>query len=83
MNTQLLSFPEAIFLLAIVSAVFSLWMLVDVLRRDFRDPNTKVVWVLVVLLCQGIGPLLYFLMGRQQGQIRSQGSEAPHPQNRI
>lgn len=49
--------------------VLWVWMLVDVVRREFKDDNTKLVWVLVVILAGWVGAAVYYFVGRQQGTI--------------
>ncbi len=44
------------------------WALIDVARRP-RVRGNKVVWILVIVLINIIGPILYFIFGR--------GEEAP------
>ena len=48
----------------------TIYALVDVLRmpddRSFKT-GTKIVWVLVVLLAQGIGAIIYLIVGRPPG----------------
>lgn len=39
--------------------------LVDILKNEFSG-NNKIVWILVVLLLNFFGAILYFLLGRQQ-----------------
>lgn len=39
--------------------------LVDILRNEFEG-NNKLIWVLVVLLLNFFGAVLYFLIGRNQ-----------------
>jgi hypothetical protein len=39
--------------------------LIDILKSDFRG-NNKIVWLLVVLLTNFFGAILYFLIGREQ-----------------
>ncbi len=39
--------------------------LVDILKNDFTG-NNKIVWVLIVLLGNFFGAVLYFLIGREQ-----------------
>ncbi len=48
--------------LGIISTVIAL---VDILRNEFIG-NNKIVWVLVVLLGNFLGAILYFLIGRNQ-----------------
>lgn len=56
-------------LIALASTVFWIVELVDVIRREFADPNMKIVWILVIVLGHFIGSLIYFFVGRQQGTI--------------
>lgn len=39
--------------------------LIDILRNEFSG-NNKIVWLLVVLLGNFLGALLYFIIGRKQ-----------------
>ncbi|MBU2949643.1 PLD nuclease N-terminal domain-containing protein [Tamlana agarivorans] len=39
--------------------------LIDIVRNEFTG-NNKIVWLLVVLLGNLFGALLYFIMGRKQ-----------------
>ncbi len=39
--------------------------LVDILKSEFKG-NNKIVWILVVLLANFFGAVLYFLIGREQ-----------------
>lgn len=43
----------------------SIIALVDILRNEFTS-NNKLVWVLVVLLGNFLGAILYFIIGRKQ-----------------
>ena len=47
-------------------AYFILWVycLVDVIRSDFKDQNMKLIWVIVILFGQVIGPLAYLALGK-------------------
>ena len=62
--------PELIvimFILAFIVApiVLVVWALIDILKAEFTGSN-KVVWILIVLFVPGIGPILYFAIGRKQ-----------------
>jgi uncharacterized membrane protein len=58
---------ELVILLGIVPWAITLWALVDAIRvpsdHDFRA-GTKLIWVLVILLLNCIGALIYFLVGK-------------------
>jgi Phospholipase_D-nuclease N-terminal len=55
----------------IILASFVLWViaLVDVVRRQFGDPNAKIIWVLVIVLAHGLGAAIYLIVGRKQGSL--------------
>ena len=55
-----------IFLLPIVIAVLALAItaLVHVLKHPHYRFGNKVMWILIVLLIQIIGPIAYFVFGR-------------------
>ena len=56
-------------LVGLASTIFWIVEIVDVSRRDFRDPNNKVVWLLVIIFLHFIGALLYLFIGKQQGTL--------------
>lgn len=41
-----------------------IYCLVDILRSDFKDPNMKIIWILIILFAQVIGSLIYLAMGK-------------------
>jgi len=43
------------------------WALLDIIRRERVTGGNKVVWILVVVLINLIGPIVYFLFGRKEG----------------
>ena len=59
---------EILFILIVLGVVILLPLiaLVDVIRSDFRGPNDKLIWVIVILFLNVIGALLYFIIGRNQ-----------------
>ncbi len=57
-----------ILLLSVVPVLFVLWLwaLVECLTKESHEGNTRIVWVLVILLAPGVGALLYLLVRRPQ-----------------
>ncbi len=43
------------------------WALLDVIRRERVKGGNKVVWILVIVLINIIGPIIYFIFGREEG----------------
>ncbi len=51
---------------SIASIVLWIWMLIDCLQNEPDEGNEKIVWILVIVLLQGIGALIYLLVRRPQ-----------------
>jgi hypothetical protein len=45
--------------------LLTLFCLVDIIRADFKDSTTKLIWVLVVLFAPFLGSILYLIIGRK------------------
>ena len=41
-----------------------IWALIDCVRNESSEGNTKIVWVLVIVFLHVIGALLYFIVRR-------------------
>jgi prolipoprotein diacylglyceryltransferase len=54
-----------IMLLSIASMIFWVWMLVDVVTRDFKKADDKPIWILIVALTGVVGSLVYYFMIRK------------------
>lgn len=61
------------FIWLIVLGVLGLWiwMLVDCIKRDEEDfpsmgENTKLIWILIVILTGWLGGIIYFFMVKQK-----------------
>lgn len=64
--------PLGIVAIIVLSLVIWVAALVDVARREFREPNAKLIWVLVIVLGHSLGALVYFVVGRKQGALPGQ-----------
>lgn len=77
MQTLLFSIgtPEIIILLitGLVPLAFAVVCLVDIVRSDFKDSTTKVLWALVVLLAPVLGSLIYLLVGKNHKVLKPAG----------
>jgi len=51
--------------LSIGAFVFWVMMIVDVAKHDFKKPDEKIIWILVVVLAGWIGALIYYFAGRK------------------
>ncbi len=59
-------------LIGLITSIFWIFELIDVLRREFRDPVMKIVWLAVVFFSHIVGALLYYFIGKQQGRLPGQ-----------
>ena len=53
-----------IWVLALLASVFWLWMLIDALLNE-PTTNEKILWVLVIVLLNLLGALIYFFVRRK------------------
>lgn len=60
---------QELILIAGILFVLPIIALVDVIRSDFRGPNDKLMWVIIILFLNLIGALLYFFIGRNQRTV--------------
>jgi hypothetical protein len=52
--------------LGLVGCVFWIWMLVDCLTKEPSEGNDKIIWVLVIVLLNWLGALIYLCVRRPQ-----------------
>jgi prolipoprotein diacylglyceryltransferase len=52
----------ALFSLIVLGFVLWVMMLVDCAKRDFKNENDKVVWILVIVLTGIIGAIIYYFI---------------------
>jgi hypothetical protein len=56
-----------ILILSVISFIYLILMiysLVDVIRSEFKDPNMKLIWIIIILFAQLIGTLVYLILGK-------------------
>lgn len=58
-----------VILLALASFVFWIVEIIDAARRQWPDPNTKIIWLLVIVLGHSIGAIVYYFAGRPSGWL--------------
>jgi hypothetical protein len=65
--------------------LFTFWAIYDVVTSETSQVRNlpKVLWVAVVVLLFGLGPVLWLLFGRPTGPIRSSTTSHPHAQRRA
>jgi hypothetical protein len=55
-------FMLIIFILAIWAFVFWILMLVDCIKRKFKEGSDKIVWILVIIFTGIVGALIYYFI---------------------
>jgi hypothetical protein len=50
----------------VLPLILLVWALIDILRSNFKDSATKLVWIIVVIFVPLIGAILYLVLGRSQ-----------------
>ena len=55
-------FGLVMFALGIFALVFWIIMIVDVVKREFKQENDKILWVLIVILTGIVGALIYYFV---------------------
>lgn len=53
-------------LLVVLSLVLPLIAIINIVKSEFRDNNSKLIWVFIVLFLPIIGSLVYFIVGPSQ-----------------
>ena len=51
-------------LFGLIYTILWIYCLVDILRSEFKDPTMKIIWIVILLFAQGIGPIVYLAMGK-------------------
>ena len=55
-----------IIVFGLLGTAFWLYALIDILRSRFRNDSNKIICVLVVILLQFLGAIIYLAVGRNQ-----------------
>lgn len=55
-----------ILVVMLLPLILFIWSLVDIISGTFKEPNNKLIWVIVVILLPLLGSILYLIIGRSQ-----------------
>lgn len=58
--------------LTVYSVLFiSLWIycIVNVLNSQFKDPNMKLIWILIILFAPFFGAIVYLILGKSTKKL--------------
>lgn len=61
-------------LFAVAAFVVWLWALVDAIKNPALDSNERLLWVVVIVVAQLIGAIVYFIIGKNKSAESSPGS---------
>jgi hypothetical protein len=53
-----------LFVFIVLPAVLWLWAIIDLVRREFSDSATKIIWALVIIFIPFVGSVLYLAVRR-------------------
>ena len=67
-----LCFPVA-GVIGLLVTIFWIMMIIEIAQKEPSEGNDKVIWLIIVILLQGLGALLYFFIRRPE-RIRKYGS---------
>lgn len=56
------AFAGASLLVGILFFAFWIWMIVDCAKRTFKNDIEKIIWLLVIVLGQWVGAIIYFIV---------------------
>jgi hypothetical protein len=60
------NFQAGLMLFGLLFFAFWLYALVDVVKSDFKDPNMKLIWIVILIFANPLGPFIYFGLSRNQ-----------------
>lgn len=70
-------------LFGLIGLAFWIWMLIDCLKYEESEGNDKLIWVLVIVLTNWIGALIYFFVRRPERKRIHQSEATPPKLNRA
>ena len=41
---------------------FWVWMIIDCARKNFKNGNEKIIWILIILFAKIVGAIIYFFV---------------------
>jgi len=53
-------------ILGILGTVVWVWMLVDCAKREFKNENDKLLWILVIVLASTVGAIVYYFVVKRE-----------------
>ena len=51
-------------IIGILLLIFWIWMIVDAVKRSFRNDIEKVLWIVVIVIATWVGAIVYYVVIR-------------------
>lgn len=63
-----MTLSQQVIIITVGLVLFGLWIfsLIDVVKREFIYPNSKKIWLFLLIILPPLGIILYFVAGRKQ-----------------
>jgi len=58
----ILSFVLLFVIILILAIIFWIFMLIDSIKRKYKDENDKIAWILVIVLVGILGAIIYYFV---------------------
>lgn len=59
-----------VIIISILLFIFWIFMIVDCAQREFKNPNDKVLWILIIVLVHWIGAIIYYFVVKRQDKFK-------------
>lgn len=53
-------------ILGVLGTILWIWMLVDCAKREFKNENDKLLWILVIVLASTVGAIVYYFVVKRE-----------------
>ncbi|WP_083638973.1 PLDc N-terminal domain-containing protein [Algoriphagus marinus] len=63
------SFLIILSIISFIYLILMIYCLVDIIRSEFKDPNMKLIWIIIILFAQLIGTLVYLVIGKSTKKL--------------
>jgi 4-amino-4-deoxy-L-arabinose transferase-like glycosyltransferase len=54
------------FALGILGVIFWIFMLIDAVKKKYKNENDKIIWILVIVLVGVLGAIIYYFVEKDK-----------------
>ena len=58
--------PEILLILFLIMVALPFMAIIDLVKSNFKDGTTKLIWLLIIIFAPILGSLIYFAVGKNQ-----------------